>query len=62
MKAFDPVCTSTMIEKPHGQYVRRDDFPSLLEALNECYLKMQVAADDLQEAVLDLRASIERSE
>lgn len=46
MKRYNCVCTSIMLEKEDGPYVRIDDIPSLIEALQMQYKKLSDKLED----------------
>ena len=48
MNRWDCVCTSTMLEKKDGMYVRIDDVPSLLEALQMNFKQLNDKIEDLE--------------
>ncbi len=51
---FNTAYPGSMFAKPHGQYLDKDDIPSILAHLSNHMRDLQLAADDAQLASQDL--------
>jgi hypothetical protein len=56
MKAYESAYPGSMCERRDGDYIRRDDLDSLLEAIRELVTEHKRTAEDLSDAAALYRA------